>query len=194
MDCTKDFENAFIDKYSVREQVIVEGLILECLENNLPMVTSTVGDWYASSSIEKHDALNHTYFIDLVNDEIEDELVLTFYTGIDVGCEMVEYSFEGDTSQYGPKFIEALVDIEVDYDEYPEDITDFKKRKLDIFLKGSKEDILDIYSKMDYDNYHTGGGTLCTDNFYKEQLDSYKDRGFFFKLVYDSVEVDRNMI
>ena len=186
----KDFEDDFCDTYPDDNFEVISGLIDNLLESSTPQI-ETAGEWVASSSIEKHDALNFTYYISLSKDDEEDGIELSFYTGIDVGCELVDMSFSGESAQYKPNMASVLDDLEIDWDKYP-DIKD--QRKVWAVFSGHKAKILDIYNKQNYDNYVTGGGTSVTDRAYKAQLDKYRDMGLHWKFVYRDIEADRNMV
>ena len=61
-------------------------------------------------------------------------------------------------------------------------------------LEHHKSDILDVYSKQNYDNYVTGGGTVKTDKHYSERFDKYHNMGLYWNIVYGKEEVDRNIV
>ncbi len=127
MDEYQDFKEDFNLKYSAEDFEAVDQLIQLTLESD-DSLYKAVGKWAANVSIEKHDALNHSYHITLSKDESEDEEIsLTFYTGIDVGCELVEYSFDGNSMLNTPKFERVLDDLSLDLSFYK---TDFLKRDL----------------------------------------------------------------
>ena len=186
----QDFEEDFKLSYSIEDLEIVKKLIDDQLQSD-DSLYKTIGEWVADLCIEKHDALNHSYHILLSNNDGDDEINLTFYTGIDVGCELVEYSFDGNSILNTPKFERVLDDLSVDWSMYK---TDINKQKVQMFLDGNKGAIMEIYSKRNYDNYVTGGGTNKTDASYKEQLDSYINRGLYWVCEYKEIEVDRNII
>ncbi len=187
----QDFEDDFKLSYTAEDLEIVNKLIGEQLESDTGLY-KTAGEWTADLSIEKHDALNHSYHISLSKDESDDEEIsLTFYTGIDVGCELVEYSFCGNSILNTQKFEKVLDDLSVDWPRYKADVN---KNKIQWFLDASKDSIMEIYNKQNYDNYVTGGGTSVTDASYKEQLDSYRNRGLHWICEYKEIEVDRNIL
>jgi hypothetical protein len=72
--------------------------------------------------------------------------------------------------------------------------TDRIKRQSETMLDYHKEKILDLYGKSSYDNYVTGGGTINTDQHYKDEFKKLNDRGIFWLPVYEEIEVDRNIV
>ena len=188
-DQTVDFQNDFTEAYSDIELDIVWGLIEYALENDDSI---SGGDWESSLSKEKHDALNYTYHISLNKIDSEDEGVeLSFYTGIDVGCELVDYSFDGCSLANEPMTQRVLFDLELDLSRIG------KKTSVTIaqaVLKVKKEEILEIYRKQGYDNYVTGGGTTNTDKHYKDKFDQFHKMGLFWTCLYRDEEFDRNFI
>lgn len=191
MEEYQDFEDDFKLTYPAEELEDVNKLIQLTLESD-DSLYKTAGKWTANVSIEKHDALNHSYHITLSKDESEDEEInLTFYTGIDVGCELVEHSFDGNSMLNTPKTERVLDDLSLDLSFYK---TEILKKNAQIVLNHYKEDILEIYSKQNYDNYVTGGGTSKTNEHYRDKLESYKNRGLHWVCEYKEIEVDRNIL
>ncbi|HHZ96796.1 MAG TPA: hypothetical protein EYN67_14885 [Flavobacteriales bacterium] len=187
-DQTKDFNEDFTEKYSASDLEIVDALILMALEDDKD---SSKGNWESSLSREKHDALNYTYHISLNKIDDEDDMVeLSFYTGVDVGCELVDYSLGGLSLADKPNMQRVLVDLKLDWSRIRSNVD---PKIAQYMLDGSKADILEIYSKQGYDNYVTGGGTSKTNSHYKDKFDNYHNRGLFWTCVYEEQEFDRNI-
>lgn len=156
--------------------------------------SETCGKWEGSSRIVKHDRLNYTYEITLNSIDDEDqEIHLEFYTGIDVGCELVDYSFGGGAS-LPTTSVRVAVGVKPDWSRYPTTLTENRKKLIIDVITGREDELLELHKKESYDNYVTGGGTVATNKHYKEKFDSYKERNIFFEFVYEDVIVDKNYI
>lgn len=186
-DQTMNFEEDFISKYSSEDLDSINSLLELGLDGE---VSESNGGWEISLSKEKHDALNYTYHFSLWKTDDDDETVeLSFYTGIDVGCELVDYSFEGLSLSDKPNMQRVMYDLELDLMLMDAGVN---LKAMQTMLDGAKESIMDIYSKQGYDNYVTGGGTLSTDKHYKEKFKTYHNRGLYWTCLYREEEFDRN--
>ncbi len=189
MDITKDFNEDFLDKYSPLDLENVDILILRALEDD---EASSEGDWESSLTREKHDALNHTYHVSLNKVDDEDEIVeVSFYTGIDVGCELVDYSLGGCSLAHKPLTQSVMYDLKLDLARLGEgvDLTLAQYK-----LNQHKDEIMGIYSKQSYDNYVTGGGTTSTDKHYKGKFERFTNMGLYWECLYREEEFDRNFV
>ena len=188
-DMTKDFNEDFTGKYSAGDLTIVDLLILKALEED---EDSSNGNWESSLSREKHDALNYTYHISLWKSSDEDECVeLSFYTGIDVGCELVDYSLGGCSLADKPMTQRVLYDIELDLSRMSQNVN---VKVAQAMLDGNKAYIAEVYNNQNYDNYMTGGGTMGTDKHYKDKFDRLNEQGLYWKCLYREEEFDRNFV
>lgn len=195
MDMMKDFESEVTEKFGAEFYEVMGKFVDSALEKSKGDSGEFEG-WTFSSSIEKHDALNYSYHFSAYNDEdFDDECMIdfTFYTGIDVGCELVHYSLDGGSLMSQPRYVDVLVDLKPDWSRYP-DASDIKKKKIEIILEYHKKKILELYSKQNYDNYVTGGGSERTSTHYKEQFSKYEGMGLFWECVYEQEEIMPNMI
>ena len=206
----QDFKDKFIELYGENNFIIIEKLINSACEASIRYkdYINELDGWGCSLDIEKINALNSYYYINLYNEELEAEINLDFGFGVDMQNELIEYSFDGTSSKYSEKIIEVLDDIVLDEDRI---ITHFKNngdliknipneffeeillKKARIVFEKEKPKILDLYNKQNYDNYVTGGGSTSTDNYYKEQFKKYNNMGLYWKLIYKEIEVDRNL-
>lgn len=187
-DTEQDFYSELSEKYSKDDCAVITNIIDKILENDSDEVDSD-SKWIVCLSKEKHDALNYTYHIDL-HDSEDGEINVSFYTGIDVGCEMVDYSFDGKSLLSEPKTVSVLADLKINKGLIPKN----RHRIAEIILKTRKAEIMEIYSKQAYDNYVTGGGTNKTDDFYKSKFKKYHDNGLFWHCIYKDEIVDRHII
>lgn len=197
-DLTQDFNEEFLEKFTGEDLENIDAIIESILSDE---ESKNINSWVSSFEKEKHDALNFTYHVSITNTDIEDEdfeITLTFYTGIDVGCELVDYSFDGSSELHKTRFESVLSDITLDEDAVIRNSNwDDKKRLLNLanqMFEHHKDEILDIYKKQNYDNYVTGGGTSKTNSHYQEQFDKFHKKGLYWNLVYEEVEVDRNIV
>ena len=187
MDMTADFNEDFSDKYSADDLLIVDSLMLLALEDDKD---SSIGNWESSLLREKHDALNYTYHISLSKIDDPDDIVeVSFYTGIDVGCELVDYSLGGCSLADKPMTQRVMYDLELDLSKMKQGIN---IKLAQAMLDGAKESIMELYSKQSYDNYVTGGGTVSTNSHYKDKLTKFHERGLYWKCLYREEEFDRN--
>ena len=188
-DVINDFKEDFTIKYSERDLDLVCALIDRALEDNDEQLNN---GWDVSLSKEKHDALNYTYHISLRKTDDEDECVeLSFYTGIDVGCELVDYSLGGLSLADKPMMQRVLFDLELDLSLMGKGVS---IKAAQAMLDANKKSIMDIYRKQNYDNYVTGGGTAKTNKHYKDRFERFNDRGLYWKCIYREEEFDRNMV
>ncbi len=186
-----DFENEVVEKHGPEFLHKLNSFIETALEKN-EGVSIEIGSWEVYSYLEKHDSLNYSYHFEAYNREEEDVTIdFTFYTGIDVGCELVHYSLEGQSLKHSPKTIDVLVDLKPDWPKYP-DANETKKNLITTVLNSHKDKIMDIYQKQDYDNYVTGGGTVKTQKYYEQQFNKYKEKGLHWICVYEQEEVYPN--
>lgn len=186
-DQTKDFNEDFVSKYSTVDFDCIWALVELALDDK---DSESNNGWEMSLSKEKHDALNYTYHISLWKTNNEDESVeLSFYTGIDVGCELVDYSLGGLSLADKPMMQKVLYDLELDLSRMKEGVNVSLVQSM---LDGYKEEIMEIYSKQNYDNYVTSGGTSSTNKYYKEKLEKFNERGLYWNCLYRDEEFDRN--
>lgn len=188
-DLSIDFNEDVSTKYTSIECDHIELLIMSLLEDDKE-IPSSYG-WESSLTKEKHDQLNYSYHISLYREADDHEIEVTYYTGIDVGCEMVHYSLEGDSITNRPMMVSVLTDLELDLSLIDSKVN---LKLAQHMLDGSKESIMEIYSKQNYDNYVTGGGTTKTINHYKDEFQKYHNRGLYWTCIYREEEVDRNIV
>lgn len=187
-DLIDDFNEDFIGKYSLSDMAAVDDLILSALEDDKD---SSKGNWAASLLKEKHDALNYTYHISLNKIDDEDEIVeLSFYTGIDVGCELIDYSLSGLSLADRPNMQRVMYDLELDLSRMKQGVN---LKLAQAMLDGNKKHIMEIYSKQNYDNYVTGGGTINTDKHYNNEFNRLNNIGLYWNCLYREEEFDRNI-
>lgn len=185
----QDFKDDLSAKYALVECDHIETLFLSCLEDEKEL--ESIYGWESSLTKEKHDALNYSYHISLYREEDEHQIDVTFYTGIDVGCEMVHYSLEGESITDKPNMVRVLIDLKLDWSRIDSNVN---PKAAQYMLDGNKEHIMEIYSKQNYDNYVTGGGTTKTDSHYKNEFERFNDNGLYWTCVYEEQEYDRNLI
>lgn len=207
----QEFEDEFREKFSFNELKIVNKLIKSACEATIKHndYITELEDWNCSLDIEKHNALNFTYYINIYNEKYENiEIDLTFHFGVDASNELSEYSFEGISSKYEDKEVEVLSDLKLNeekvkqhfinsnnvLDNVPNDfILDNLINKAKIVFEREKSNILEIYGKMNYDNYVTGGGTSLTKDLYQKKFDKYHKIGLYWITIYETEIVDRNL-
>ena len=160
----RDFKEEFISNLPGEDFSEVDYLISLALESAEDQ--SSKGGWELGLTIERHNALNDTYHMEITKENEEYDICISFYCGVDVGCEIVDYSFFGVSELYKPRFQSVLIDIIPDYER----IKNKNKKLVESIFNSHKGEILDAYSKMNYDNYVTGGGTTNTNSHYKKYI------------------------
>ena len=189
MNKEDDFNYDLLLTYSEKEVEYITELVRSCLEDEKEL-DSEFG-WTSTLTKEKHDALNVSYHISLYRESDDHQVDVTFYTGIDVGCEMEHYSLDGDSIINRPNMVSVLVDLKLDFSMMDDGVC---PKKAQLMLDSAKQDIMDIYQKQNYDNYVTGGGTCKTDKAYRNEFEKYHERGLFWACVYEEQEFDRNIL
>lgn len=204
-DHSKDFQEQFLEKYKSEETLkklddfMDLGMCEEHDENAI------IDGWVPDITVEKHDCLNYTYHFQFRREEKEREnetINLSFYTGINVGCELVDFSFEGKSLANQPHYIEEFSHIEINWSKYllmhcvekKEDLPPLVVKKIENLFNNNKDEIEKIIGKESYDNYVTGGGTVKTDSHYRNLFAEYNAKGIFWERCYQTVEVDRNFV
>lgn len=108
-----------------------------------------------SCFIEKHNALQYTYFYEV--DFNRSEL---FYAEIESGINngtQVNSAEWGHNTMENTKIVEILKDIKLDEDFYKDN--SFLKRKAQAVLDANKSKLFDFHRKNNCDNYVTGGNS-----------------------------------
>lgn len=190
MDLTKNFNEDFCNIYGYDLLEKLDEFFLYAMERTTG-VSRQIDEWYCSSSVEKHDALNYSYHFDIyreVEDSDNEEICVTFYTGINVGCELVDYSLEGKSLATGSKTIQVVKGIEVDWSYYP-DADGVRRKNIELVVMKHQDKILEMKAKQYYDNYVTGGGTVSTDNYYREYFDKLHSINIHWNYIYEDEEV-----
>lgn len=186
-DTELDFKKDFIAKYSLAEYESVERLINNALEERNEGID---GLWSLWLDIEKIHSLQFTYYLHLSKptNSDDEEVNLVFENGINAGTVLSKYCLEGGGLGKDIKLHEELVDIKPDWSRIDPKIS---KRVVYDYLKANKAKILEMYRRQSYDNYVTGGGTTKTKSHYKNEIQKFYDGGFYWELVYETIEVDR---
>lgn len=189
----EDFNEEFEQKYGEDELKEVSKLIDQGFDKYSSCIIT--GDiWSLSLEVEKHGMLQHTLHMALskeVNGKDDEEVNLEFEDGIDNGTVLRNHCLEGSSTMHSPKMVRVLVDLKYDFSLSN---TKHSKELTESIFNDVKPDILEVYKKQNYDNYVTGGGSTKTSKHYRNELDKYHDRGFYWTCVYEEQEVDRNFI
>tara|TARA_Y100001960_G_scaffold321323_1_gene395864 strand:- start:81988 stop:82617 length:630 start_codon:yes stop_codon:yes gene_type:complete len=203
----KDFEIEFIELFSEKEFKIIDKFITEKLED-FDTESEVIGDWSLSLDIEKINCLNHDYHFSFEKEGREEAVTISFKTGIDVGCELMEYSLTGDSGLSIQKTVEVFSHIEIDWSSVvnhynirsqvkakdKSELPDLFVLKIENYLKNNKQSIEEKIRSKSYDDYVTGGGNVVCDKHYRSAFEEHKSKGFFWNEVYEETEVFRNLI
>ena len=190
MDLSKDFNEDFISMYGEELLGKLDQFFLDAM-GYTKSVSKQIDDWDCSSFVEKHDALNYSYHFQMYRElegSDDEEVCVTFYTGVDVGCELVDYSLEGRSLVTGFKTVQVLKGIEVDWNQYP-DAEGIRRNNIESIVMRHQDKILEMKAKQDYDNYVTGGGTVSTDTYYRDYFGKLRSRNIHWNYVYEDEEV-----
>jgi hypothetical protein len=135
-----------------------------------------------SCSIEKHNALQHTYFYEVDFNESE-LLYIEIESGINNGTQINNVEWGVDTKQ-ATKIIEVLNDIKLKEGYYEKGSLLY--RKAQAVLDANKNELLEFHRKNDYGNYVTGGNS-------KMKLDPLLQK-LKLDYIYEPQEVNCNFI
>lgn len=188
MDLEIEFKQEFIEKYSEEDFDEVRNLIEYGLENYKKCICEE-GLWEISTQIEKHDSLQYTYYITLINKNNEEEITLEYENGINNGTVLRDYSFEGDRLIPSYRKVDVLKEVKIISRtgfKPPEDMTISEYKRLPLIL-------LDIYKKRNYDNYVTGNN-IGVKQYKQDFTDDLRERGLKWKCIYEEIECDVNLI
>jgi hypothetical protein len=133
--------------------------------------------------------------------ENKHDICVSIASGIDYN-DITDYDFEGRSIVDEPLYTDIIDDIEIDWKQVllhidvkkKSDLEDYKIKRIEDIFEYHKADILEIYKKENYDNYMTGGGTTATNDYYNQLKNNLHSRGFYWKLIYKTVEVDRRLV
>ena len=133
-------------------------------------------------SIEKHNALQYTYFYE-VDFGKEEMFFVEIESGISNGTQLNNAEW-GQNTMSRTKTVEVLKDIVLDCDYYKSD--PFLKKKAQAVLSANKSKLFEFHRQNNYDNYVTGGNS-------KLKLDSFLSQ-LQLKYIYEEQEVDCNFV
>lgn len=138
-----------------------------------------------SCSVEKHNALQYTYYYEIDFGEKLDLYFVEIENGISNGTQIV-HSEWGESTKTSFKTVEVLKDIVVDRNLCK---SDFHYRKCQAVLQQKKGVLLKYHRENAYDNYVTGGNSRLKIN---DKL-AY-ELTEFLDYVYEEVEVQRSFV
>lgn len=202
-----EFTLEFIELFSGEEFEMVDDFITKKLEDT-DTEADVVGDWHLSLDIEKINCLNHDYHFSFEKEGREEAVTISFKTGIDVGCEMMDYSLTGDSCLSIEKTVEVFSHIEIDWSSVvnhyntrsqvkakdKSELPDLFVLKIENYLKNNKQSIEEKIRNKSYDDYVTGGGNVVCDKHYRSAFEEHESKGFFWNEVHEETEVFRNLI
>lgn len=191
-----DFKEEFIEKYGISEFEEVSGLIDNALsESESRIICGKI--WSLALDVEKIHCLQYTHYISLSKGgkDGDEEVSLTFENGINAGTVCQDYNLDGCGSVPSTKMDDVFVDIEPDWDAIERKYNKKQNKHLvQQIFDANKPAIMKLLGKQNYDNYVTGGGTTVIDKHYNKEIESWHDRGFYWKKVYETIEVYRNFV
>ena len=135
-----------------------------------------------SCDIEKHNALQYTYFYE-VDFGLDEEFFVEIESGINNGTQLNHEEW-GVDSKSTTKTVEVLKDIVLDMDCYEQG--SFMAKKAQVILDANKNKLFEFHRKNNYDNYVTGGNS-------KLKLDPLLSQ-LHLDYIYEEKEVDCNFI
>lgn len=144
-----------------------------------------------SQSVEKHNVLQYTHYVEIESALLNVVLFLEIENGINNGTVLREFSFESDMIP-DSRIIDVLDDVVLDELEYK--IGRFSLEKAKAVFPQYKSEIIKKLKNQSYDNYVTGGGTSKTDKHYNDFFNSLENMGLFWKAIYVQKEVDLNIV
>lgn len=135
-----------------------------------------------SCDIEKHSALQFTYFYNIDFDK-EELFYVEIESGINNGTQVNSAEWGTDTKS-NTKTVQILEDIILDSSCYVEG--SLLKKKAEAVLSANKSKLFEFHRQDSYDNYVTGGQS-------KMKLDSLLSQ-LQLEYVYKELEVDCNFV
>jgi hypothetical protein len=202
----EDFEEDFYNEGFTEDQYQqVSRFINIFLEEDETSIYKDNYECFCSHEIP--DRLNKILHIDIINEDLDMEICISFESGCNVGCELRDYSFNGSSLRYEPKYHEILDDVVVDWDrvdEWKEELEILAKTKnisikipsnneIQSIFDENKDLIIKKHQEQEYDNYVTGGGTNLTDEYYRNFNINLNKQGVFYIKKYKTIQVDRNI-
>ncbi len=186
----KEFNEEFLEIYTKEDLEIIDNYIDTCYDGEYDNDV-----WECECSREKIHTLQDVFhFTFTKNRDYDNQVCMSLAQGVDYN-EVVDYNFEGVSEQYATQTQEILSDVVLDRRK----VQDFLRSKkpnwnlINMIFEEKKSKILELYSKQNYDDYVTGGGTTLTDSHYRNEFKKLNDRGLFWTCVYKTVEVDRDI-
>ena len=185
----------FIEKYSEVEYEEVSELIDKMFDDDSDSFDQDKYLWKLSLSKEKHNVLQYTYYINLskeIDGQDDEEVNITYENGINNGTAMIDYDIDGGGGVPAFKTVEILDDIIPDWTRIlnGKDISDMRKKNMQMIFDAHKSRILKSLHNQNYDNYVTGGGTNMTDAYYCDIKEKLNSHGFYWICVYKEIEAD----
>lgn len=135
-----------------------------------------------SCAIEKHNALQYTYFYE-VDFGLDESFYVEIESGINNGTQLNHEEW-GIDSKETTKTVEVLKDIVLDMYYYEHG--SFMAKKAQAVLDTNKNKLFEFHRKNNYDNYMTGGNS-------KLKLDPLLIQ-LHLDYIYEEKEVDCNFI
>lgn len=132
--------------------------------------------------IEKHNALQYTYFYD-VDFNRDENFFVEIESGINNGTQLNSAEW-GSSTKEDTKIVNVLKDIKLDNSYYESGSN--LKRKAQAILNANKQKLFDFHRQNNYDNYVTGGNS-------KMELDPLLKQ-LHLDYIYDEQEVDCHFI
>lgn len=196
-----DFDKEFLEIFSQDDLKIV-GQFIETKLEDYDDSSQTVGDWQLDLDIEKIDCLNHDYHFSFTKEGVENEVTISFNTGINVGCELISFSMVGESPVNTPNEVEVYSHIQIDWDKYcldhnvktKDELSSLFVMKVENLFNNFKSDIEDIISRQNYDKYVTGGHSVVCDKAYNKEFERFIKMGLHWEKCYETLVVDRQFI
>lgn len=135
-----------------------------------------------SFDIEKHNALQYTYFYE-VDFTLDEKFFVEIESGINNGTRLNSAQW-GIDSKETTKIVEVLKDIVLDMNFYEDG--SLLHRKAEAILNSNKHKLFEFHRQNNYDNYVTGGNS-------KLKLDPLLSQ-LYLEYIYEEKEVDCNFI
>ena len=193
-----DFKLDFINKYSEAEYLEVCKLIDKMFDTDSDSFDQSDYLWSLSLSIEKHNALQFTYYVNLSKEagKYDEEVNITYENGINNGTEIIDYDLGGGGGIPLFRSVEVLDDIKPDWVRIlkGKNVSENRKAQMMLVFNCHKKRIIESLHKQNYDNYVTGGGIHAIDDYCRNIKDKLEHHGFYWINVYKTIEADVNLV
>lgn len=152
--------------------------------------------------VVKHNQLQYTYYYEIDFGEKYPILSVEIESGINNGTQINHVGWNSSTLP-SSRTVEVLKDVIFSEEGFRrwcnrKDVSEERAshlRQIAISLfERNKSELMKANKNKSYDNYVTGGGTLKTNEYYRNFYNDLEEKGVFWEFIYEEKEYDVNFI